>query len=120
MLLAFLALCLATATYSLEVAFSYAKSLKPGDEVEIVNPEFDNGYFGWEYEGNWFGQGSSNLFGNNCARMWEPHILKQTVTGLPDGTYLMQVCAFDANKLTSCSAASTSSNAPTAPHKRSW
>ncbi len=97
MLLASLALCLATTAYSSESTIRHAKSLKPGDEVEIVNPEFDNGYFGWEYEGNLFGQGTSNLFGNNCARMWEPHILKQTVTGLPDGTYLMQVCAFDAN-----------------------
>ena len=80
-----------------DIALTKPKTLKPGDEVDLVNPEFDNGYIGWEYEGNGYGKGSSSMFGNNCARMWEPQLLKQSVTSLPAGTYLMQVCAYHAN-----------------------
>ncbi|MBQ3753612.1 MAG: leucine-rich repeat domain-containing protein [Prevotella sp.] len=80
-----------------DIAFKKPMSLQPGDEVELVNPEFDNGYIGWEYEGNVWGKGSSSMFGNNCARMWEPRLLRQSVTSLPAGTYLMQVCAYHAD-----------------------
>ena len=81
-----------------DIAFKKPISLKPGDEVEILNPEFDNGLNGWTRQG---GIGSGNntyMFGNNSGVL---HFnsgtaqLSQNVIGLPDGVYLLRLNAYD-------------------------
>ena len=80
------------------IALSRPLSLKPGDEVEIVNPEFDDGLNGWTKQ-NGIGSGiNTYLFGNNSGII---HFnsgtgqLSQTVSGLPDGVYLLRMNAYD-------------------------
>ena len=80
------------------LAFRVAQRLKPGDEVELQNPEFDNGMNGWTLTGG----GQSNvlftMFGNSCyAKHYNQGTgqLQQTVFNLPDGVYLFCLGAYD-------------------------
>lgn len=92
-LLTALAFCMAT------VALAQNQDLKPGDEVTLQNPEFDNGQTGWTRKNNNFGVITSADFcnGNRFAVNWGGSVwsIEQTVEGLPDGIYLLQVNAFD-------------------------
>ncbi|MBR6826953.1 MAG: leucine-rich repeat protein [Prevotella sp.] len=92
-LLAALALCMSS------VAQAQNNDLKPGDEVQLVNPEFDNGQTGWTKNNNNFGINTSEAFcdENKFASNWGGGVwgIEQTVEGLPNGVYLLQVNAFD-------------------------
>ena len=90
-LLTALALCMSS------VAQAQNNDLKPGDEVQLVNPEFDNGQTGWTRKNNNFGVCTSDAFcgGNKFAANWGSGVwgIEQTVEGLPDGIYQLQVNA---------------------------
>ena len=92
-LLTALALCMSS------VAQAQNNDLKPGDEVQLVNPEFDNGQTGWTRKNNNFGVCTSDAFcgGNKFAANWGSGVwgIEQTVEGLPDGIYQLQVNALD-------------------------
>lgn len=81
-----------------DIAFKKPLSLKPGDEVEIQNPEFDDGLNGWTKQGG-IGSGiNTYMFGNNSGVL---HFnsgtaqFSQNVIGLPDGVYLLCLNAYD-------------------------
>lgn len=88
-----LALCTAT------VALAQTQDLKPGDEVTIQNPEFDNGQTGWTKKNTNFSVNTSDAFcgANRFAVEWGGNVwsIEQTVEGLRNGIYLVQVNAFD-------------------------
>lgn len=92
-LLTFMALTLAT------VATTQAQNLKPGDEVALQNNEFDDGQTGWTKENNNFSVVTSAAFcdGNRFAVNWGSNAwaVSQTISGLADGVYLLQVNALD-------------------------
>ena len=75
------------------------KKLKPGDNVDIANGEFDNELNGWDRTGaGWdgtldFGGNKSMeaLFNYGLAEM------SQTVYNLPKGLYMLRLCAYDAD-----------------------
>ncbi len=87
------ALCMAS------VALAQNNNLKPGDDVQLANPEFDNGQTGWTRNNNNFGTVTSDAFcdGNKFAANWGSGTwgIEQTVEGLPYGVYLLQVNALD-------------------------
>ena len=80
------------------LAFRVAQRLKPGDEVDIQNPEFDDGMNGWTLTGGGQANTLNTAFGNNC---YLKHYnqgagqLQQTVYNLPDGVYLFCLGAYD-------------------------
>ena len=75
------------------------KKLKPGDNVDIANGEFDNELNGWDRTGaGWdgtldFGGNKSMeaLFNYGLAEM------SQTVYNLPKGLYMLRLCAYEAD-----------------------
>lgn len=78
------------------ISFKIPQSLKPGDEVELLNPEFDNSYDGWTKQGHlWY---TPENFGNKYSLAHfngGAGILSQTAYNLPDGVYLFCVNAYD-------------------------
>ena len=80
------------------LAFRVPQSLKPGDEVEVLNPEFDDAMNGWTLTGGGQANALYTMFGNNC---YVKHYsqgtgqLQQTVYNLPDGVYLFCLGAYD-------------------------
>lgn len=78
------------------ISFMKEPQLRPGDEVELVNPEFEDGYNGWERKGHLWT--NPDGYGNKyCLAHFSSSqgIMSQTAYNLPDGTYLMQVNAYD-------------------------
>ena len=89
---------------TLTAMFSFAvvaqnNNLKPGDEVQLVNPEFDDGQKGWTRNNCNFDVNTTDAScgGNKFASHWGTGIwgIEQTVEGLPAGVYLLQVNALD-------------------------
>lgn len=81
------------------ISFKKPLSLKPGDDVEIANPEFDDGSNGWTRE-NGLGNGTYSLFDNNLSLMYFNYgkgSLSQTLYNLPDGLYLLRLNAYDSS-----------------------
>ncbi|MBR1521910.1 MAG: leucine-rich repeat protein [Bacteroidaceae bacterium] len=81
------------------ISFKKPLSLKPGDDVEIANPEFDDGLNGWTRE-NGLGNGTYSLFDNNLSLMhfnYGKGSLSQTLYNLPDGLYLLRLNAYDSS-----------------------
>jgi hypothetical protein len=85
-----LALFVATETYAQQTQY------QPGDDVPLVNPGFEDGNKGWttqnvsnrisgEHRGNHYSMGDNNRAGS----------MSQTIGGLPDGLYLIEVNAYD-------------------------
>ena len=78
------------------IAFKKPLNLKPGDNVDLVNAEFDNGFDGWERKGNAWN--ALEEFGNKyCLAHFNmgTGFMSQTVYNLPDGTYLLRMNAYD-------------------------
>ena len=78
------------------IALMKPKNLKYGDEVQIVNPEFDDGLNGWELSNRWnnpdeFGNkyALAHFNGGSTGYMW------QTAYNLPDGIYLLRMSMYD-------------------------
>lgn len=71
------------------------EDLKPGDQVTIINPEFDDGWTGWNRSGgSWNRYGSyHNNYYAECY--YKNFTLSQKVTGLPNGLYLVKANALD-------------------------
>ena len=88
-----------TACNIASIAFLTPKKLKPGDNVDIANGEFDNELNGWNRTGaGWdgaldFGGNKSMdaLFNYGLAEM------SQTIYNLPKGLYMFRLCAYDAD-----------------------
>ncbi|MBO4431669.1 MAG: leucine-rich repeat protein [Bacteroidaceae bacterium] len=79
------------------IAFKKPQNLKPGDDLDIVNPEFDDGLNGWTRE-NGLGSGTYSLFDNNISLIhfnYGKGSLSQTIYNLPDGLYLLRLNAYD-------------------------
>ena len=79
-----------------DIAIKKPLSLKPGDEVTIANPEFDDGSNGWTYKNT--NSNVKDLFDNRCNVLWlrgGTCSMTQDVAGLPDGIYLLLASAFD-------------------------
>ena len=78
------------------IAFKKPQSLKPGDEVELQNPEFDNSYNGWSYQGHlWY---TPEDYGNKYSLAHfngGSGVLSQTIYNLPDGVYAFCLNAYD-------------------------
>lgn len=85
------------------ISFRKPLSLKPGDDVEMANPEFDDGLNGWDRTGaGW--NGTLDIDGNKSGKSWFNYgtaELSQTIYSLPDGLYMLRLCAYDgANYMT--------------------
>ena len=82
-----------------------AKKLQPGDQVELVNPEFSNGMTGWTHpNGNFSTWASATV--NDTIGYWngsQPYSIYQSVTDLPKGLYLVQMNGFDQAKAVNAS-----------------
>ena len=79
-----------------DIAIKKPMKLKPGDEVTIANPEFDDGNNGWTYKN--INSGVKDMFGNRCNVIWLKGgtcSMSQSVVDLPDGIYLLLANAFD-------------------------
>ena len=79
------------------IAFKKPQNLKPGDNLDVVNPEFDDGLNGWTRE-NGLGSGTYSLFDNNISLIhfnYGKGSLSQTIYNLPDGLYLLRLNAYD-------------------------
>lgn len=79
------------------ISFKKPLSLKPGDDVEVANPEFDDGLNGWTRE-NGLGNGTYNILDNNLSLMhfnYGKGSLSQALYNLPDGLYLLRLNAYD-------------------------
>ncbi len=80
------------------LAFRVPGRLQPGDEVDILNPEFDDGMNGWALTGGGQANTLYTTFGNSC---YVKHYnqgtgqLQQTVYNLPDGVYMFCLGAYD-------------------------
>ena len=87
------------AATNMMVAQAQNTNLKPGDEVQLVNPEFDDGQKGWTTKNNNFSIQTSDAFcgGNKFGVQWSGGTwsIEQAVEGLPNGVYLLQVNALD-------------------------
>ena len=90
------------------IAFEKAQSLKPGDEIPIVNAEFDDlltaqDINGWTRTGG-SSVGQPNIFGNTSAVVhfnYGTGLLSQSVYNLPNGLYMLRMNVYDgANNLT--------------------
>lgn len=83
--------------YVKSIAFKNPQNLQVGGEVEITNPEFNDGRNGW----TWTGcnpSTSSEVLGNRV--LWtgtteKAFSMEQTVYNIPNGLYLVQVNAYD-------------------------
>ena len=78
------------------ISFKKPQSLKPGDEVQLANAEFDDGYNGWERQGHLWD--NPQEFGNKyCVAHFNggKGVMSQTAYNLPDGTYLLRMNAYD-------------------------
>ena len=85
------------------IAFKKPQNLKPGDDLEIVNPEFDDELNGWDRTGaGW--NGTLDIDGNKSGKSWFNYgtaELSQSIYSLPDGLYMLRLCAYDgANYMT--------------------
>ena len=81
------------------ISFRKPLNLKPGDDVEMANPEFDDGLNGWTRE-NGLGSGTYSLFDNNISLIhfnYGKGSLSQTIYNLPDGLYLLRLNAYDSS-----------------------
>ncbi len=85
------------------IAFKIPQQLKPGDNVDIVNAEFDDGLNGWNRTGDGW-NGTLDIDGNKSAASWFNYgtgQLSQTIYNLPNGLYMLRLCAYDgANYMT--------------------
>ena len=83
--------------YVKSIAFKNPQSLQVGDEVEMANPEFNDGRNGW----TWTGcnpSTSGEVMGNRV--LWTGNTekaisIEQTIYNIPNGLYLVQVNAYD-------------------------
>ncbi|MBO4905572.1 MAG: hypothetical protein J5486_00860 [Bacteroidaceae bacterium] len=93
------------AVYDLRIPVVEASDDNPVDyTVYITNPDFEDGLNGWTKDGQLstcevgtWGIDGFVLSGNGYLNMWDgtPNArVKQTVTGLPNGTYTLTVSAF--------------------------
>ena len=75
------------------------KKLKPGDNVDIANGEFDNELNGWDRTGaGW--DGTLDFVGNKSMEALFNYGLaemSQTVYNLPKGLYMLRLCAYEAD-----------------------
>ncbi|MBQ3753160.1 MAG: leucine-rich repeat domain-containing protein [Prevotella sp.] len=75
------------------------KKLKPGDNVDIANGEFDNELNGWNRTGaGW--DGTLDFGGNNSMEALFNYGLaemSQTIYNLPKGLYMFRLCAYEAD-----------------------
>ncbi len=83
--------------YIKSIAFKNPKNLQVGDEVELQNPEFNDGRNGWTYTGC-NPSTSGEVLGNRVG--WtgnseKAFYMEQTVLNIPNGLYLVQVNAYD-------------------------
>jgi len=81
------------------ISFKKPLSLKPGDDVEMANPEFDDALNGW-IRVNGLGNGTYSLLDNNMVLMhfnYGTGSLSQTLYNLPDGLYLLRLNAYDSS-----------------------
>ncbi len=83
--------------YVKSIAFRNPKNLQVGDEVELQNPEFNDGRNGWTFTGC-NPSTSGEVLGNRV--LWTSNYesaqtFEQTVYNLPNGLYLVQVNAYD-------------------------
>ncbi|MCR4958779.1 MAG: leucine-rich repeat domain-containing protein, partial [Prevotella sp.] len=83
--------------YIKSIAFKNPKNLQVGDEVELQNPEFNDGRNGWTYTGC-NPSTSGEVLGNRVA--WtgnyeKDYYVEQTMLNIPNGLYLVQVNAYD-------------------------
>ena len=83
--------------YVKSIAFRNPKNLQVGDEVELQNPEFNDGRNGWTYA-NCNPSTSGEVLGNRVG--WtgnteKAFYMEQTMLNLPNGLYLVQVNAYD-------------------------
>ena len=90
------------------IAFEKPRSLKPGEEIPIVNAEFEDlltaqDINGWTRTGG-TSVGQPNLFGNTSAVVhfnYGVGMLSQSVYNLPNGLYMLRMNVYDgANNLT--------------------
>lgn len=83
--------------YIKSIAFKNPKNLQVGDEVELQNPEFNDGRNGWTYNGCNLST-SGEVLGNRVA--WtgnyeKDYYVEQAMLNIPNGLYLVQVNAYD-------------------------
>lgn len=70
------------------------ESLKPGDQVTITNPEFDDGWTGWNRSGGSWNK--YNYHDNYYAECYyKNNTLSQKLTDLPNGLYMVKANALD-------------------------
>ena len=67
------------------------EDLKPGDQVTITNPEFDDGRTGWTITSGYFYTYGS-YYGQSSYKTFD---INQTISGIPNGIYLLKVNAND-------------------------
>lgn len=71
------------------------ENLQPGDKVTITNPGFEDGETGWATSSGWWYTDSSESFGACGYAYTEEFDVNQTITGLPNGIYLLKATACD-------------------------
>lgn len=79
------------------VAFKKPQGLKPGDDVDIANAEFDAELNGWDRTGAGWNT-MLEIDGNKNGKSWFNYgeaELSQTIYSLPDGLYMFRICAYD-------------------------
>ena len=83
--------------YVKSIAIKNPKNLQVGDDVELQNPEFNDGRNGWTYA-NCNPSTSGEVLGNRVG--WtgnseKAFYMEQTVVNIPNGLYLVQANAYD-------------------------
>lgn len=71
------------------------ENLQPGDKVTITNPGFEDGETGWATSSGWWYTDSYESFGACGISYSETFDFNQTITGLPNGIYLLKATACD-------------------------